>query len=409
MKRIVYISFILLMSVYFTGCKEEPVGQTPTNTTPPGCIMNPTVKNLPGGAEITYDLPTDNDLLCVKAIYTINGEEKNTTASMYNNTLKVEGFGSTDEQTIKLYSVDRSFNMSEPVSVTIHPTTPPVQLIYETLSMQRDFGGVQLTWKNETKAEVAIQILATDSLGELTTADVVYTSSVNGKYSLRGFDDSERVFGAYICDRWDNNSDTIQGKYTPYFEMKLDKKKWKKISFLGDNTTVYGGWYFEKMWDDIIGEQGWLTNGGNEGKFPIRFTIDLGTTVKLSRYKLWHRDNVPPYSWLYLGNNPKKWKVYGSASPRFDLQNDEAYWKEEGYKKDWVYLADCVTIKPSGEGPVTQEDADFATAGFEFIFPLDAPPVRYLRFEVNATWAGGTDMHISEITCWGNDKESTNQ
>lgn len=396
------------MSVYFMGCDEEPVGQTPTNTIPPGCITNPIVKNIAGGAEITYDLPTDNDLLCVKAIYTINNVEKNTTASMYNNTLKIEGFGSTDEQTIKLYAVDRSFNMSEPVLVTIHPTTPPVNLIYETLFMERDFGGVQLTWKNTTKADVSIHVLCSDSLGEMVPADIIYTSSVNGKYSLRGFDDSERIFAACIVDRWDNHSDTIQGTYTPYYEAKLDKKNFKRVTFAGDNTVNLGGWNFEKMWDDIVGEQGWLTLGKeNEGKFPVRFTIDLGVTAKLSRYRLWHRDNVAPYSWLYVGNNVKKWRVYGSASPRFDLQSDEAYWKEE-YRKDWTYLLNCVTIKPSGEGPVTQEDAEFATAGFEFTFPLDAPPVRYLRFEIDETWAGGTELHISELTFWGNNKETTN-
>lgn len=401
MKKIIHISFILLVLVYFSGCKEEPIGQTPSNSEAPGCILNPTVKNIPGGAEITYDLPDDDDLLCVKATYTINGQEKNTTASMYNNTIKVEGFGSTSEQTIQLYTIDRSSNISVPVAVKIQPTTPPIKLIYNTLTMNRDFGGVQLTWENDNKAEVVIYILAADSIGDLTVADVVYTNSTKGKYSLRGFNDTERVFGTYISDRWDNYSDTIKGKFTPLYEMKLDKNKFKKTSLLGDNTTVYSSWKFEKIWDDIIGDQGWITNEANE-VLPVRFTIDLGTVVKLSRYKLNHRDNNG--NRVYTGDNLKRWKIYGTASPRFDLQNDATYWKEEGYKKDWTHFLDCVAFKPSGEGPITMEDKDFGKVGFEFTFPLDAPPVRYLRFEVDETWGGGTHVNICELTFWGNNQ-----
>lgn len=402
MKKIVFISFVLLLSVYFTSCKEEMVGQPSTDSEAPGCIRNPAVQNQPGGATITYDLPSNDDLLCVKAVYSINGQEKNTTASIYNNVLKIEGFGSTAEQTVQLYAVDRSFNVSVPVPVTVNPTTPPLNLIYETLSMQSDFGGVQLTWENTNKAEIAIYLMAADSVGELSVADVIYTSSVDGQYSLRGFDDTERTFGVYICDRWDNYSDTIKGAYTPFFEMKLDKKKWKKATFLGDNTTNYPGWTYGKLWDDLIGDSGWHTGDGNDGKLPIRFSIDLGALTKLSRYKLHHRNKNGQY--LYDHYNPKKWKVYGCASPRFDLQNDAIYWAEGGYKKDWIHLLDCITLKPSGEGPVTKEDIDFASEGFEFTFPLDAPPVRYLRFEVDATWSGGTDLHISELTCWGKEE-----
>lgn len=401
MKKILFkISFVLLMSVCFSGCKEEFVGQPPTDNVAPDCIRNPVVQNQPGGAIITYELPDDEDLLCVKAVYKINGQQKNTTASLYNDTLKIEGFGSTDEQTIQLYAIDRSFNTSIPVPVTIKPTTPPVKLIYETLSMQRDFGGVQLQWKNENKTDIAIYILAADSAGELSIADVVYSSSVDGKYSLRGFDDTERKFGTYICDRWDNYSDTIVGIFTPYYEMQLDKKKWKQVIFLGDNTTNYSGWPFTKMWDDIIGDNGWHTGDANNGVMPVRFTIDLGVSVKLSRYKLWHRAG----SYYYSHYNLKKWKVYGSASPRFDLQNDFAYWAEEGYKKDWVHMLDCVTFKPSGEGEVTNEDKEFAAQGFEFSFPLETPPVRYLRFEIDAVWSGATDVHISELACWGKEE-----
>lgn len=401
MKRILYILFTFLLLVYFTSCKEEPVGQTPTDSTAPGCIKNPIVENLPGGAIIKYDLPDDDDLLCVKAVYTLNGQVKKTMASLYNDTLKVEGFGSTYKQTILLYTVDRSLNESTSVEVIIHPQTPPVETVFQSLALNRDFGGVQVSWENTNKADIAIYLLAADSLGELAIGDIVYTNKDKGKYSLRGFSDKERTFAAFVRDRWDNISDTIQGTFIPYFEMKLDKSKWKREKLNGDNTSEYDEtWTFNRMFDDNVNYHNmWCTGDGNNGELPVRFTIDLGSTVKLSRYKLWHRTEYE-----YAHFNPKRWKVYGCLSPRFDLANDDAYWKEGGYKKDWILLGNFVSEKPSGEGPITQEDRDFAKAGFEFSFSLDIPPIRYLRFEIDETWAGSTDMHIAEITCWGKEE-----
>lgn len=402
MKKTISISTLFLLLICLISCNEEPVGQTPTDSVPPGIIKNPVVKNLPGAAIIKYDLPDDDDLLGVKAVYTLHGQEKFTTATMYTNSLKVEGFGSTDEQPVFLYTVDRSFNESEPVKVMVQPQTPPVQTIYETITIQTDFGGIQLQWENENKADISIHILAADSIGELSEADVVYTNFKEGKFSTRGFDDTERLFAVYVQDRWNNYSDTIQGLFTPLFEMELEKSKWKKQTLLGDNNTALGAWPFQNIFDGVIGDQGWHTsdanvgNGENGGTWPIRFTIDLGVVAKLSRYKIWGREGFE-----YFHHNPRKWKVYGTVSPRFDIALDEDYWKEGGYKEDWVFLGNAEMIKPSGEGEITNEDREYARAGFEFDIPLDAPPVRYLRFEVDQTWAGSGDLHFSEITCWG--------
>ena len=83
-----------------------------------------------------------------------------------------------------------------------------------------------------------------------------------------------------------------------------------------------------------------------------------------------------------------------------DIPQDQDYWKE-GYKEDWAFLGIAESIKPSGDGPITNEDREYSRAGLEFIVPLDAPPVRYLRFEVDQTWAGSGELHFSEISFWG--------
>ena len=400
-KRSFITSATILLLVTLFSCSEEPVGRTPTNHTPPGKVTHIDVTPLPGGAKITYQLPENDDLLYVKAVYCVNGVEKTEAASLYNKSLEVKGFGSTEEQTVRLYCVNRSNVYSEPVEVIFAPDTPPITLIRESMAMQRSFGGVQLTWRNEHKAPVAIYLIAADSVGELKVADIVYTSSTQGKFNLRGFDPTERLFGAYVRDRWDNYSSTLQGWFSPFEEEQLDKKKFRREVLGGDNTSIYGNepnsWGFHFMYDDIVvTDKSYLFYMQSlESKFPNYFTIDLGVTVKLNRYTLWQR----LYENEYLNANPKRWKLYGSAT--LNLDGDEFYWKE-GFKQDWFLLADCYAFKPSGENsPVTQEDRDYALKGHEFDFPLDAPPVKYVRFCIEETWGGTAQCAVNEVTFWG--------
>ena len=51
--------FLLLVVLVFIAfaCKDEPVGQQPLDSVPPGAISNVKVQNTPGGAILTYKLP----------------------------------------------------------------------------------------------------------------------------------------------------------------------------------------------------------------------------------------------------------------------------------------------------------------------------------------------------------------
>src|SRR3546814_19812046 len=79
-----------------------------------------------------------------------------------------------------------------------------------------------------------------------------------------------------------------------------------------------------------------------------------------------------------------------------------------GGEGGWVKLLECEMIKPSGRplGNNTLEDEEVALAGHEFTFPLDAPPVRYLRFKILETWGGTDYMWIRELTFFGQQKKN---
>jgi len=182
--------------------------------------------------------------------------------------------------------------------------------------------------------------------------------------------------------------------------VKLDKSLWRRQTLLGDNTSFFNdSWTFELIFDDIVGNQGWHTSSGTS--YPVYFTIDLGVTSKLANYTLWQRIADPDGGGPYTAGNPKKWKVYGSAS--LSESTDPAYWTVNGgFADDWVLLADCYAFKPSGDdNPVSEEDMEYATRGHYFEFPADAPPVRYVRFYVEEVWNPSGYFHFSEITFWG--------
>jgi len=391
-KIILLYGLTVLFSYGLFSCSEEPVGQTPTDSTAPGKIINPTVENLPGGAKISYTLPGDKDLLYVEVVYTINGVEKTDAASLYANSVEVMGYGSTDEQTVSLYCIDRSGNRSEPVEVKIHPTTPPVLLIENSMQMFDDWGGVKITWENVNKAPVAIYIMAADSTGELYVADVTYTSLAKGSFNVRGFDSTERLFGAFVRDRYDNYSDTLKSMHTPMFEQLLDKSLFRPFVLYGDNTTyLAAGYEFWRMYNDDYND--FYHQAGQDPDLPDYITIDLGVSAQLNRYTLWERPGF-----YYDHFNLKQWRVWGTNNLK--LTSDPDYWLE-GFKDDWFLLADCVAFQPSGGPTVTQEDRDFAAQGYQFTFPDDAPPVRYIRIEKISTFTGNPYFEITEVTFWG--------
>lgn len=400
MKKIVLFIAIVL-PLLMAACSEDKVGQIPTDSIPPKPIENVEVESMPGGAKITYSIPKETDISYVKGEYTVNGKIYVIRSSVYKNYMMMEGLGTSDPVELTLYTVDHSENLSQPITKTITPGTPLVKLIMESMTMQRDFGGVKVTWENVLSSEVGITVLATNDKGELEEGETLYTDMKNGEYSFRGYDDSERTFAVCLTDKWGNSSDTIKQVITPYFEKLLDKKSHKRLILPMDNSTQLGGnWGFMNMFDDKIGDSnGWHTTDGNKGKLPLYFTIDLGANAKLSRFKLWHRSGNNYY---YKHFNIKTFEVWGAEDYKPNM--DEEYWTNE-WKNDWQQLGDFVTYKPSGmDGEVTNSDREYAANGFEFIIPLEARNIRYLRFVMKSNWSGGSDVHISELSFYGNDQ-----
>lgn len=389
-------SLIATCLLLFTACKENEPQPQKDDGKAPGTVSNVQITRLPGAVRLSYDLPEDADLFYVEADCKTSNGNIEAKSSFYDNSLILNGFGDTSLYQAKIYAVDRGENKSQPVTVKFKPLLPPVLSVKNSIEVKEDFGGINVSFKNKTEANVVIYVLTPDSLGDLTEAETYYTSRPEGSFSVRGFDAVKRKFAIYIRDQWNNLSDTLVREVTPLFEEELDKSKFKVHRLPGDAPAGYG-WVMTRLWDGSIdAPNGFHTDhmgtSANPSGFPHHYTFDLGVTAKLSRFKFWQRGITSETSFLYAHGNYKKFEIWGSTNPASD-----------GSWNGWTKLLDCESIKPSGLsiGQVSNEDREYASRGEEYIFPLDAPPVRYIRVKILSTWGGDDYSHCMEMTFWG--------
>lgn len=392
MKKSTYI--IVLGMFFMISCSEVDPTLPTDKDNAPGPVSNLRAEPFPGGASIYYELPGDESLRYVRAEYSIrDGVSREAKSSLYNNFITVEGFPDTSSYEVKLYAVSAGEKSSEPVSIEIKPLLPPLIEAYKTLEFKEAFGGFTISFSNEGRASLAVTLLAQNELGEMSAVETYYTESEVGEYSLRGFAAEPQLFGAVIRDRWGNLSDTIKAQLTPIFEELIPKDNFQAYNLPTDTYEKHiPNGDMAMMWDDRIAPNGGIglfhTKPGSG--MPQWFTFDMGELVLLSRYTMHHRG--PGAKWAYQLAAPKKWEVYGSA----DVPDPSGDW--EG----WIKLGEFNSYKPSGDGPVTNEDAAYATSeGEGFVFEEGSPPVRYLRFKILETWGFVDYIYIQELTFYG--------
>lgn len=404
-KLILYIAVLF----FIIGCKElgriEHVDQSAPAPKP---VSVKEVINTSGGAIIKFQVPDDENLLGVKAVYERNGEIVETKASLFIDTLVVEGFGSTNSQEIKLYSIGRNEKLSDAIDVLINPLAPPVQTV--EFNVESGFGGVIVNLKkNLTEADLAMVLMA-DTVGDGKYADVqtFHTKSKEIKFPRRGLKIRPTKFGIYLRDRWNNKSDTIFKELTPVEEIKIPSDLFRNASLPTDyfipaeNST---GYRLEQLWLGADASDGNFYATSHSAPMPQWFTIELGRKVKLSRIQKWPR---PDYE-LYSSTAPRVIQVWGSENP-----NPSGAWDDS-----WFLIGEFEQFKPSGYGegrevgPISAEDRDYwyNKTEFDVVPTVKAPdpyrPATHIRvrvlstFQTYGTEADKSQVIIGQLVFWG--------
>ena len=260
----------------------------------PAQVTDIEVTGIPGGAIITYQIPENGNILYVMAEYRLaDGILYNKKASYYSNSITLEGFPDTQSYDVTLYTVSRSGAKSPSVTKTIVPLTPPYLSVHEKLEVEPTFGGMRIHFDNPDRANLKFIVITTDSVGDFYQAYTHYTKIETGSFSIRGFEATERMFGVYTLDRWNNASDTLFTNITPWFEEKIDKTRFVNARLPSDtyNPHMSAAYSLESLWDDVWGTGACFHTIPNSG-IPQWFTIDLRAKARLSRLKFYHRTST---------------------------------------------------------------------------------------------------------------------
>lgn len=391
------VLYIYSLCILLFSCSEKELEPINSSSGKPAQVTDISIKSIPGGAEISFVLPKDNNVLSVKASYTLtNGTQRESITSFYGNSLKIEGYNDVEEHEVLLYTISRAQEVSDPIPVKITPLESPLKMTSNSTTISSDFGGANFFWRNEEKVLLTAELFAQTDEGDLKTVKIVTSQLDSASFSIRGYDVAPRKFAIVFRDNWDNVSDTIypkDGTVTPWLESKLDKKLWSVYKVNGNyigGDASFDNWEGrnEYIYDDDLNTIG----HSYTGSLPVALTIDLGGEMRLSRVLFFQRlhQNIY-YSW----GNPRRIVVFGKK----EAPSASGQWDE------WTELINYEIVKPSGTNSdfTTNTDEDIVAAqnGHEASFPISSETYRYLRFRFLTSWEDRPYVHPAEITVYG--------
>jgi hypothetical protein len=297
-----------------------------------------------------------------------------------------------ENYSFELITYDSNNNFSMPVNITSRVYGDQyVRSLYNRpiLSVEKSTDALQINWDVASTGTVNSEIEYTDVSGVTRTIHAKRDESVtkiaghknNTSFKYRTLFKPEPL-------ALDSVYTVFEVKETPLSESQLDKGLFSIFKLPGDTWEPnVAARSLNKIWDDKTTGAANSFNGKVDVGFPQHFTIDLGTTTKLTRM-LYYPKAVNGDSYT---TTARLFEIWGSNNPDPD-----------GGWNNWVKLADCELIKPSGlpGSEYTPEDQAYCLAGINYNFLPGKPAVRYLRHKTISVWSG-SNLNIYEITLYG--------
>jgi hypothetical protein len=393
------IKTALLMVVLMTAisCEKDLVPKAIKSGETPGPIKNYTYQSIPGGAIITYELPEGGDLRYVKATYTLNsGVVREAKSTIYKNTMQVDGFASEGEYDIQLNAVGLGDVESAPFIAKIKAARPSHKLLIDSVklnnSMYAAFGGINVDFKNYTGSSLVFHLLAKDAAEKWQEIQTAYSSAKIGRVRTRGLEPVARDFAVYVTDRWNNRSDTVSLKLTPFKEA-LITTKFTALTLSNDTWEHHTGQGRARplviLFDGLRAQNGTIFQTKPSSVMPQWFTFDMTQPFRLSRFILY--PDIPGVERnVFIGGQPLDFELWGSNSPTASFDS-------------WTLVGAFKSVKPSGSplGVVTADDIAQARNGEEFEVEGNAGSFRYWRFKTVSTWGSVPYLQLAELTFYG--------
>lgn len=392
--KILYILIIPFILLY--GCNNDES----QDFNPPGVLTIQNISPTNGGGIISYILPEDSDILFVRAEYTNSlGVDVYRVSSSHNDSIEIDGLNQNTPVQVRLFVVDQSENMSEPVEIEFTPLPSFIFLVQQSISISPDLGGVKLEWENIAEKTVYVHLHIVN--GDSEDVRILSSNNVNENIFVRGLESIEMTFLTKVED-FDGNITELEekGTLTPLFEEMIDKSTWTLMSQLSVNGNAWEG-QTTAFWDDIVDTAEtnsdnsyfiiWRDQNGGTLNWPLDIVINLNKNVLIHRFKVWQRafwyngpTGIPYY---YQEENMRSFNLYASNNAI-----------------DWILLGEFDIGDPSDEnGNIPQNYIDAAANGHDFDLDAVSEPFRYLKFSITSNFGSDTYVHGSEISLWGLD------
>ena len=391
------VLFLLFIFAAIISCSDHE----DLDTSPPGVLSNVSVTPTNGGGIISYTLPSDDDILYVKAVYTNSqGEEVFRVSSKHNTSVEITGLSQLTPVNVKLFVVDLNENVSETVSIDFTPLKSFIFFVQESIQISPDLGGVKITWENIASKTVFVYVHILEGADEVIR--ILSSNNAQESIFIRGLAPSEISISTKVED-FDGNITELEekGTYTPLFEEKIDKSTWTLVSGQSINGNAYEG-KTVNFWDDVVdtvetdADNSYFIatrdNNGGSLNFPLDIVIDLNKNVKIQRFIVWQRAywyQGGGVTYHYQEENIKSFNLYASS----DAQT-------------WNLLGEFDIGDPrNGAGEIPATSFQEAIDGHEFSLENTSEAFRYLKFQITSNY-GSTQITVgSEITLFGLDNQ----
>ncbi|WP_288911168.1 DUF4959 domain-containing protein [uncultured Bacteroides sp.] len=310
------LTFLILGLSLFSSCGDDSEGRIKLNDVAPAQVTNVQQEAGPGEIYFTWNIPSSESFMYTKVTYTTSkGEEKYLLFSKdhadKNGVMKatVSGFANTDPVKFLFYACSVHGNSQQPVEVEGIPGTPAFALMAESIDITPDYGGVQVSWKNESVASVFV-VLEYQAKSDASKAGSIRFSveanSESSRFVPFSYGEGDVLSGeacdvkVYTQDSEENSSDIRTFETIPLKVNKMDRSSWTFPGFKDtcDGTVGYssqepkeGGYPQGRVVAMLDGDTNtyWHSSWSMNTVYPHFFIVDMGKDVMVSNVSLRRR------------------------------------------------------------------------------------------------------------------------
>jgi hypothetical protein len=286
MKKInVLISTALLCMFLILSCDNN---DNSVNIEAPGSVA---VQAGYGEAIFTWSFPSDSNAEFIRVDYLdAEGVAKHQKFSRNTTSAVIPGLDEREyEFTVTASDLDN--NRSQPVVVKATPNKPPYLLVVNSINAVPDFGGIVITWTNETGKNVGVNVKYIDING-LPQVFASSSAELNGSATLSGLSADQQKFEIYTTSANGAKSPSKFFNIAPFYEVKFVKTTWSIFGFssqeAGGEGPVNG--YATAAIDGNTGTFWHSKWSGGTPPYPHWFAVDMKQLKVVSKVVLFTRN-----------------------------------------------------------------------------------------------------------------------